>query len=449
MKLQLKLAIYNTLSKVVIVLAFGAMMPKLVEKVVYNHIDQRLMARTAKVLKIIEKGGLNDIARESDCTFESYNILKEEFIFIEPVSNPQNIRQPEIVNEQWNIDGEDLKHRIIRQSFIYDNQLYTLNIGEGIDSVDKLKVTIGKFALWATIAIIIFSVLVDIGFARLILKPLNQIVETKLKGTKDPVHFNSTPVQTSTQEFKSLDESLTNLMERIKTAFLIEKEFITNVSHELQTPISILKTRFENMLMDEAIPNDVADKLEDSIRKLNRMSKIIKSLLMISKIDNEQFLKNENVNIKILLDEITEELPDRMSGKNIRLYVHNVDDFTFNNANKALLYTLFSNILNNAVKYNTENGTIEVAGRKQATNYIVEIKDSGKGIEKENLPHIFERFKKFSTASEPSYGLGLTIVKTISDFHRMNIKVESEINKGTTFIIEFPNIPFTEISQRK
>ncbi len=443
MKLQLKLAIYNALSKIIIVIAFGALMPRLVEKVVYNHIDQRLMARTAKVLKIIERGGLNDIARESDCTFESFNIFKEEFIIIEPVSNMSTIKPPEIVNERWDIDGEDLRHRIIRQTFIYDNQLYTLNIGEGIDSVEKLKATISTFALWATVCIIIFTVLVDIGFARLILKPLNKIVETKLKGTKDPVTFDSTPVKTSTAEFKSLDDSLTNLMGRIRQAFLIEKEFITNVSHELQTPISILKTRFENMLMDEHIPHDVADKLEDSIRKLNRMSKIIKSLLMISKIDNAQFLKNENVNIKILLEEITEELNERLSGKNIRLYAHAIDDFTFNSGNKALLYTLFSNIFNNALKYNIENGTIELTARYHDTGYVVEIKDTGKGIEKENLPHIFERFKKYNNSTEPSYGLGLTIVKTIADFHRMNIKVESEINKGTSFIIQFPPKTFT------
>ena len=276
MKLQLKLAIYNALSKALVVLAFGALMPFIVEKVVYNHIDQRLKARTSKVLRIIEKGGLNDIARESDCTFESYNILKEEFILIEPLSGMKDVKPTVITNEEWEIDGEKLNHRIIRQSFIYDNQIYSLQIGEGIDSLNKLKNTISKVALWATILTIIVSIFVDVGYARLLLRPLNEIVERKLKGTKDPVHFNDVPVETSTLEFQQLDISITELMQRIKAAFMTEKEFISNVSHELQTPISILKTRFENMLMDEKIDDDVADKLDDSIRKLNRMSKIIK-----------------------------------------------------------------------------------------------------------------------------------------------------------------------------
>ena len=195
MKLQLKLAIYNALSKALVLLAFGALMPFIVEKVVYNHIDQRLKARTSKVLRIIEKGGLNDIARESDCTFESYNILKEEFILIEPLSGMKDVKPTVITNEEWEIDGEKLNHRIIRQSFIYDNQIYSLQIGEGIDSLNKLKNTISKLALWATILTIIVSIFVDFGYARLLLRPLNEIVERKLKGTKDPVHFNDVPVK--------------------------------------------------------------------------------------------------------------------------------------------------------------------------------------------------------------------------------------------------------------
>ncbi|MBE7509042.1 MAG: HAMP domain-containing histidine kinase [Bacteroidia bacterium] len=439
MKLQLKLAIYNALSKALVLLAFGALMPFLVERVVYNHIDHRLKARTAKVLRIIEKGGLNDIVRESDCTFESYNILKEEFILIEPLSGMKDIKPTVIANEQWEIDGEKLNHRIIRQPFIYDNQIYSLQIGEGIDSLDKLKATITKVALWATIITVLISIFVDIGYVQLLLRPLNNIVENKLKGTKDPVHFNDEPVKTSTTEFKSLDESLTALMKRIKDAFLNEKEFITNVSHELQTPISILKSRFENMLMDDNISDEVADKIEDSIRKLNRMSKVIRSLLMISRIDNEQFLRNESVNIKSLLEEIAEEMQERLSSKNLKLYVHHLDEFTFHKANKDLLYTLFNNIINNAIKYNVENGKIEIGSSFRNNKYVVDIRDSGVGIAKENIPYIFDRFKKFKKTTESSYGLGLAIVKTISDYHRINITVESEEHKGTIFSIEFPD----------
>lgn len=80
MKLQVKLAIYNALSKGIIIAAFGFLMPLIVEQVVYDHIDKRLIARSDRVLKIISKGGIHEIILEQDCSFESYNILKEEFV---------------------------------------------------------------------------------------------------------------------------------------------------------------------------------------------------------------------------------------------------------------------------------------------------------------------------------------------------------------------------------
>ena len=103
MKLQVKFAIYNAVSKALIVLAFGAILPIIVEKIVFNHIDQRLNARSEKILKIIQLGGINDIIREQDCSFESYNIFKEEFVSIKPILNTSNAPGVFIVNEDWNI----------------------------------------------------------------------------------------------------------------------------------------------------------------------------------------------------------------------------------------------------------------------------------------------------------------------------------------------------------
>src|SRR5688572_17870954 len=129
MKLQVKLAIYNALSKGLIIAAFGILMPQVVNQIVYDHIDKRLIARTDRVLKIISRGGINEIIMEQDCSFESYNILKEEFVSIHPLMNGTQPQESFITNERWNVGGENLNHRIIRQPFIYDNQLYQLNIG--------------------------------------------------------------------------------------------------------------------------------------------------------------------------------------------------------------------------------------------------------------------------------------------------------------------------------
>lgn len=435
MKLQAKFAIYNALSKAVIVLAFGAILPIIVEKIVYNHTDKRLKARSEKVLKIIKLGGINDIIREQDCSFESYNILKEEFISISPVFEAKVDSSINIINERSDIGGEILNHRSITMPFMYDNQMYRLKIGEGIGTVEQLKTTITKFSLWAMIVVVLISVFIDMGFVRLLLKPFNRIIETKLKQTLSPISFNTEEVPSTTDEFSHLDKSINSMMHKIKAAFLTEKEFIANVSHELQTPISIVQNRLENIIIDAKVSEEVAVKLIDSQRTLGRMSKIIKALLLISRIENDQYLKKDHIKVTELLDEILEEIEERLQEKNIKVIKNYKDEFELSPCNKTLLYTMFFNIINNAIKYNNENGSIEIKTISQHGNNLVYIKDTGVGITEDELPVIFDRFKRVHHDMNEGYGLGLTIVRTVASFHDISIDVKSEPGKGTEFIL--------------
>ena len=436
MKLQVKFAIYNALSKALIILAFGAILPLIVEKIVYHHIDQRLKARSEKVLKIIKLGGINDIIREQDCSFESYNILKEEFVSIKPILTKEYTTGVLLANENWTIEGEQLRHRVIRQSFIYDNQIYQLNIGEGLSTVDQLKSTINRFSLWMMIIIIFISVFVDLGFVRLLLKPFYKIIATKLQPSLDPVNFNSTPLKSSTYEFEHLDTNINNMMHKIKDAFLVEKEFIANVSHELQTPISIVQNRLENIIVDGQVSDDVTIKLIDSQRTLGRMSKIIKALLLISRIENDQYIKDEKVNACEMLDEVIAEIEDRLQEKSISINKNYTTDFEIKPCNRTLLFTMLFNIINNAIKYNKEGGTISISTKLTDNLRFIEISDSGIGIEEKHIALVFDRFKRINQNTSEGYGLGLTIVKTIANFHQMKIEVKSAIDKGTTFTIQ-------------
>lgn len=438
MRLQIKFAIYNALSKALIIAAFGAALPIVVEKIVYNHIDKRLIARSERVLKIIQRGGINDIIVEQDCSFESYSILKEEFVAIRPILNTEKGHPVQIVkNEEWVIEGENMNHRIIHKPFIYDNQLYELNIGEGLGTVDQLKSTISQFSLWMMIGVVLLSIFIDLGFVRILLRPFNKIVIGKLQPTISPTSFNFTPVPSSTYEFNQLDHSINDMMQKIRDAFLIEKEFISNVSHELQTPISILQNRLENIIVDEKVPEEVTLKLIESQKTLTRMSKIIKALLLISKIENDQYLKNESVKIVELLDEVLEEIEERLQQRNIQLVKQFQDDLNFGPCNRTLVFTLFFNIINNAIKYNKEGGSIIVTTKKTETNFIIEIRDTGIGIEESQVKNIFDRFKRLNQSSAEGYGLGLPIVKTIAAFHHIEMKVDSQPNVGTTFKLIF------------
>ncbi len=437
--LQVKFALYNALSKILIIAAFMAFLPIIVEKVVYDHIDKRLMARSERVLMIIAKGGIDDIVLEQDCSFESYSILKEDFVTIYPILDPKRMaRGIEIRNEDWSIEGERLSHRIIRRPFTYDNQMYELNIGEGIGTIEQLKTTINKLSFYIMLLVVLISIFTDLGFVRFLLKPFNRIVGEKLQPVPSPASFNFKPVVSTTQEFNRLDESINEMMHKIQDAFLIEKEFITNVSHELQTPISIVQSRIENIILEGKVPDDVIVRLTDSQRTLNRMSRIIKALLLISKIENEQYLKQESVQISTLFDEIEEEVEDRLVQRNISLNKLYYEDYIFSPCNKALIFTLFQNLVNNAIKYNKEGGSIQLVTKFVGDRFVVEITDTGIGIEKEQQSAIFDRFKRLNKNNADGFGLGLPIVRTIAAFHHIEIQVESIPDKGTTFRLLFP-----------
>lgn len=439
MKLQLKLVLYNAISKAVIILAIGAFLPLLIQKVVYNHIDKRLNARLDKTMLMVSRGGISEIALDQDCSFNSYNIFKEEFVSISPLASlPPDFGKTHIENTERSIENEIVHHRVLTQAFIYDNQLYEIEIGEGLSAVDQLNYTIRKFSIWMMIAVVLLSIFLDLAFARLLLRPFNRMVNFKLRNIDHPASFDSTPVKTSTYEFAYLDKSLNEMMAKIKETFEMEREFIMNVSHELLTPISILKNRIENLLNDPNVPHDVAEKMVESQKTLSRLTKVVKSLLYISKIENEQFAKDESAEMHPLVQEVIEELEDWINAKGITVISEWKDEFTIHHCNKSLLHTMIFNIISNAVKYNTANGKIFISAHQSGSNFILSVRDTGNGISKEQLPFIFERFRRFRPEDEMSYGLGLPIVKSVADFHNIRIHAESVMGTGTEFTLSFP-----------
>jgi signal transduction histidine kinase len=437
-KLQTKLALYNAFSKAVIIAAIGVALPILVQRVVYNHIDQRLKARENKMLLMVQRGGISELITEQDCSFDSYNIFKEEYVSISPLkAMPGNFGMDSIYNAQAIIDNEILSHRVLSRSFIYDNQLYNMDIGEGLATVDQLNKTLRRFSITILIIVVLASIFVDIGFAEVLLRPFYKIVNEKLQKANHPSKFEEEKIKTTTFEFAYLDRSINEMMHKVKDAFLIEREFITNVSHELLTPISILQNRCENIMADENVPESVAMRMVEFQKTLSRLSRVVKALLYISKIENEQYARNENASIKQIVRDVLEEIEDRLLNRNITVK-EEAEEFYFRNCNKSLIHTMVFNLVSNAIKYNKPDGTIVITGRREEKEYILSIRDSGIGISKEHLPFIFDRFKRFRPEDEMSYGLGLPIIQSIADFHGLRITVDSEPDKGTEFMVHFP-----------
>ena len=205
------------------------------------------------------------------------------------------------------------------------------------------------------------------------------------------------------------------------------------------TPISILQSKIENLFAREDVVDEFKTRLLEMQKILNRLKSITKTLLLISQIENEQFLKEDTIPLATLLQEVYDEISIRLQDKNISYEASLPHNWILVKVNKLLLFNLFFNLINNAIKYNYENGGIRIVANYENNAFIISITDTGIGISAADMPYIFNRFKKVrQSAQQDSFGLGLPIVKSIAAFHKIEIEVFSEQDKGCTFKLIFP-----------
>jgi signal transduction histidine kinase len=438
MKLRSQISIFNVITRLLLILVLVFALPMLIEHVVYKHINETLLEQKQKFIRNLGKAEINEFLNESSQsdTYASFSVLHDEFILLSKLSDKPQASKSVFIDEPRLIEGQQDDYRILQYTFNYENNSYELEIGNSIAEIRELTFMIRIFTLGLLLAIVIITFLMDTLFIDYLLKPFYKIIDTKIRRVNDADSFNFTNIKSHSTDFTELDEVLNQMMLRIENQFKQEKQFIANVSHELLTPISLLKNRFENLLQHQNLDDEITDKILASLRTLDVLRKIINNLLLISRIENHQFKETESVNLQQLIAEVELEIEDRVLEKSLVFEKHFSKAFLFE-GNKTLLYILFYNIISNAVKYNSEGGSIRVSDREENGFYKISIDDSGRGMEQKELETIFDRFTRIDQMQE-GQGLGLAIASSIARFHHITISVNSEIGKGSTFTLQFP-----------
>ncbi|KQO34711.1 histidine kinase [Flavobacterium sp. Leaf82] len=415
------------------------MLPILVENVVYRHINNGLLEKKQKFIEHLDQNEINDFIENSDDSTETYSqfsTLHSEFLVLSKSPVKANQKKAVFNNEYRIIEGEENEYRILQYHFIYENQGYQLEIGSSLSEVNDLTFIIRFFIIIVFVVILFITFLADTFYIEYLLKPFYKIIDTKIRRVNEPEAFDHTPIKARSRDFRELDFVLNQMMDRITELFKKEKQFISNVSHELLTPIALLKNKFENLLQNDSLDDNAFDKIAGSLRTLDMLKKIINNLLLISRIENNQYEANENINFHEIITDLQEDLQDRIDDREIRFLNKMDHDFTFT-GNKTLIHILIYNLVTNAIKYNKPKGSIEVADGVLENNYFISIKDSGIGMTTSQIENIFNRFARISSDQE-GQGLGLAIAASIASFHHIEIKVVSQINEGTTFMLLFP-----------
>ncbi len=242
-------------------------------------------------------------------------------------------------------------------------------------------------------------------------------------------------------ELSELASTFNDMIERLERSFNRIKEFSADVSHELRTPLTALKGQIEVALLRDRSKEEYRGVLESSLDEIERLTKVVNGLLTLSRGETGKiFLERERVHLEELVAEVVSQIYPMMEERNISFDLErDGEDVILGDRN--LLKQAFLNLVENAVKYNVEGGSVTVEIQGSDGCVILRVRDTGVGIPEDEVPRIFEKFyrvEKSRARSVGGAGLGLSIVKWIVDAHGGKIEVESVLGKGTSFTVSFP-----------
>ena len=243
-------------------------------------------------------------------------------------------------------------------------------------------------------------------------------------------------------EIKELTISFNKMIAKLENAFTSQKRFNSSVAHELKTPLAVIKTNIDVLKRSNCKSIEEYDKtlaiVEKSILKMNL---IIETMLDIIKQENAPL--NESVSISEILEDIVDDLDIIADKKNIQLKLNTNNIKSKIKGNEIMLYSEFYNVIENAIKYNKINGTVNILCSEDYNIIKVKIIDTGKGIKEEEYEEIFKPFYRcegINTYSDNGVGLGLSLTQSVIKLHGGEIKVKSKLNEGTEFNLILPYI---------
>lgn len=310
----------------------------------------------------------------------------------------------------------------------------------GVASITDKTLAIDFTTNYSMVFILIFTALTGFGGYILLdkaLKPVEKIRSTAQVIIESSSLSDRIDVGEGKDELAVLATTFNTMLDKIETTFEKEKQFTSDASHELRTPISVILSQCE--YIEECVDDiDEAKEAVGSIKEqTNKMSKLISELLWIARTDSKKVnLHVERINVSELLQFICEE-QEEIHGPNITLK-RAISPNIFANCDTSMFSRLFINLISNAYQYNKENGNILVSLTETDKEMVFVIKDSGIGIPQDSLDKIWDRFYQVDQArtsdGNGSSGLGLSMVKWISDNHHGVLDIQSTLGKGTTII---------------
>lgn len=317
-----------------------------------------------------------------------------------------------------------------------------LVISTPTNDIQESRSALSHKVLLLQIGMVALVFLAALYTSKLLIRPFGKVTQSLDEMTGGFLEEDiSIPHYTETQ---LLSEAYNRMLKRLRVLEDSRQEFVSNVSHELKTPITSMKVLADSLISQDDVPVELYKEFMTDIgEEIDRENKIINDLLSLVKLDKKAAdLHIEDKNINELLDQIIKRLKPIADKKKVELVMENFKPVVAQ-VDETKLSLALSNLVENAIKYNKDEGWVHVSLNVDHKYFYVKVEDSGIGIPEESQEHIFERFYRVDKSHSREIGgtgLGLAITRSAVLMHRGAIKVYSKLGEGTTFTVRIPLI---------
>ena len=448
--IRTRLTIWYLVVIVLLLLVFSGVAYFMLDYNLYQNLDNSLQTRSNQLSTTIaiEPGPavVAPQANELILSFDSNGNLLQEF---GPPIDTTNINIKGLVQQALfgqntylttvaaDKQGVRLYATAVRVPFT--NQLLVIVVGQLTTGITGVLDTFKYVLVIAIVGVIFLAGIGGLFLASRVLKPVEQITQTAQQIEESDL--SQRIAVKNDDELGRLASTLNDMIARLEEAFNRQRQFTADASHELRTPLAIMQAEATLALSKERTEDEYKKSLETISQESTYMSSVIGKLLFLARSDaGKEQLNFEDVDLKDLITGLSTNVEALAQDKGIKFTIDAQESLVVS-GDKVKLRQLFINILENAVRYTPADGNISVSLVRKDGSALATISDTGIGIPPEHLPHIFERFYRVDKArsrSDGGVGLGMAIAKYIADSHSGKIEVESQIGKGTTFIITIP-----------
>ncbi len=454
LKFKNRIALFNTIAVAITTAMVFAVIYFVVDKTAYNHLDEDIYTEKEEVSSslfwkndsiIINKMPEWDEAEHANVEvsptflqivdskgkiiFHSVNLLRNKFpynpgnkkdFFFNGEIKGQRIRlgQFPVINDSGKIIGQLTIAVSQEESFIILNNL--------------IWVLLISFPLMLLVQFIASSLA-----ASKAIKPVYKLIQT----TSGISHSNlgtRLDLPEHKDELFDLTITINELLARIEASLKQQKQFISDASHEMRTPLSAIRGTLEVLIRKQRDPKLYEEKVNVVIGQVDRLDALLDQLLQLARIESGiNTLRKETINLTKLIFALKERWAEAANLNMISIHLP-IPDQVFITGDKIFLELILDNLVSNAIKYGKENGNIFISWEEAAKT--LSVKDDGQGISESDLPHIFDRFYRIdeSRSSEvKGNGLGLSIAKELADIQQIKLAVSSQPGIGSTFTLQF------------